>query len=59
MSDLSSRSIRNLFIGNKSSLLQYLTRKVGPNDAPDLLQETFVRALRHERLDIVADPPRS
>lgn len=57
MSDLSSRSIRNLFIGNKSSLLQYLTRKVGPNDAPDLLQETFVRALRHERLDIVADPP--
>ncbi len=57
MSDLNSRSVRNLFVSNKSNLLQYLTRKVGAKDAPDLLQETFVRALRHERLDVVADPP--
>ena len=57
MSDLSSRLVRNLFVSNKSNLLRYLTRKVGAKDAPDLLQETFVRALRHERLDVIADPP--
>lgn len=56
MSGVDSRSILNLFLGNKSDLLRYLTRKVGPDEAPDLLQEIFVRALRHERFSIVADP---
>jgi RNA polymerase sigma-70 factor (ECF subfamily) len=50
-------SFRELFLRNKRELLDYLTRKVGPDDASDLLQETFVRALRHERFDAVVDPP--
>nr|WP_255609596.1 RNA polymerase sigma factor [Methylosinus sp. Sm6] len=46
-----------MFLHNRRELLDYLTRKVGPDDASDLLQETFVRALRHERFDTVVDPP--
>lgn len=57
MPDMKFPSIHDLFLHNKGDLLGYLTRKVGPHDAPDLLQETFVRVIRHERLDVVADPP--
>jgi RNA polymerase sigma-70 factor (ECF subfamily) len=57
MSDQKSISFRELFLRNKRALLGYLTRRVGREDASDLLQETFVRALRHERFDAVADPP--
>lgn len=46
-----------LFKRHKSGLLSYLTRRAGRENAPDLLQETFVRALRHDGLAAVADPP--
>jgi RNA polymerase sigma factor (sigma-70 family) len=55
--DKTRRLFRELFLRNKRDLLAYLTRKVGPDDASDLLQETFVRAMRHERFDTVVDPP--
>ena len=57
MPDKKLSSIRELFLRNKRGLLSYLTRRVGPNDASDLLQETFVRALRHDEFEAVADPP--
>ena len=57
MSDKKIVSIRDLFERNRRALMGYLTRRVGPEAASDLLQETFVRVLRHERLDTVADPP--
>jgi RNA polymerase sigma-70 factor (ECF subfamily) len=57
MSDKKLLFIRDLFERNRRVLLGYLTRRVGAEAAPDLLQETFVRVLRHERLDHVADPP--
>ena len=57
MPDKKSSSIRELFLNNKRGLLSYLTRRVGRDDASDLLQETFVRAIRHEHFDTIADPP--
>jgi RNA polymerase sigma-70 factor (ECF subfamily) len=57
MPDQKSRSFRDLFRLNKRVLLDYLRRRVGPDDAPDLLQETFVRAMRRESLEVVEDPP--
>jgi RNA polymerase sigma factor (sigma-70 family) len=56
MSESKTRLIHDLFERNRRMLTGYLTRRVGAQDAPDLLQETFVRALRRESLDDVADP---
>jgi RNA polymerase sigma factor (sigma-70 family) len=50
-------SFRELFLRHRRGLLDYLRRRVGPDDAPDLLQETFVRALRREEFASVDDPP--
>jgi len=49
--------MNGLFERNKRELLGYLIRRVGREDAADLLQETFVRVLRHGQLDAVANPP--
>ncbi len=57
MPDNKLASIRELFLRNKRGLLTYLTRRVGPDNASDLLQETFVRALRHQQFETIADPP--
>jgi RNA polymerase sigma-70 factor (ECF subfamily) len=57
MPDAKPPSIGELFSRNKRDLLKYLTRRVGPADASDLLQETFVRLLRRGRLEAVADHP--
>ncbi len=38
-------------------MLGYLTRKVGRDHAPDLLQETFLRFIQHSRCEAVAEPP--
>ena len=51
MSDIKFLSFRELFLRNKRGLLTFLTRRVGREDASDLLQETFVRALRHDRFE--------
>ena len=56
MSDNRSHLIRELFTRNKRDLLSYFTRRVGPEDASDLLQETFARALRHGGPAAIADP---
>ncbi|ATQ67695.1 MULTISPECIES: RNA polymerase sigma factor [Methylosinus] len=57
MPDQKSNFIRELFLRNKRELLDYLKRRVGPDDAADLLQETFLRALRREDHGAIADPP--
>jgi len=50
-------SIAELFRLHGRELLSYLTRMAGRDHASDLLQETFVRALRHEgHSAAVADP---
>jgi len=48
--------IRELFERNHRALLSYLSRKVGRDAAPDLLQDAYVRVLRHGQLEAVADP---
>jgi RNA polymerase sigma-70 factor (ECF subfamily) len=50
------RSVGELFKRHGRQLLTYLKGRAGPNDAPDLLQETFVRALRHGGLAAMPDP---
>lgn len=57
MSDKRSHVIRELFTRNKRDLLNYFTRRVGREDASDLLQETFARALRYNKFEAVVDPP--
>lgn len=57
MSNKRSSLFRELFTRNKRELLTYFTRRVGLDNAPDLLQETFVRALRHGGPATIADPP--
>jgi RNA polymerase sigma factor (sigma-70 family) len=57
MRDDQPNLIRQLFEHNRRSLLGYLTRKVGRDDAPDLLQETFLRFIQHSRAEAVAEPP--
>lgn len=47
--------MRELFLRNKRGLLGFLTRRVGREEAFDLLQQTFVRALSHDRLETVVD----
>ncbi|WP_018268044.1 RNA polymerase sigma factor [Methylosinus sp. LW4] len=57
MSDAKPPSIGELFSRNKRDLLKYLTRRFGPEDASDLLQETFLRLLRRDQGEAVADHP--
>lgn len=57
MPDQKSTFLRDLFLRNKRDLFNYLRRRVSPDDASDLLQETFVRALRRDDYQAVADPP--
>jgi len=57
MYDKSKPLIRELFERHQRTLLSYLTRKVGRDAAPDLLQDAFVRVLRHGQLEAVANPP--
>lgn len=57
MSENRSNFFRELFERNRRDLLAYFSRRVGSDDASDLLQETFARALRYEAFHRVADPP--
>ena len=50
-----SPSIGDLFARNRRSLMTFLTRRVGREAAPDLLQETFVRYLRRGDDEMVID----
>lgn len=49
--------VRDLFERNQRAMLRYLTRKVGRDAAPDLLQDAFVRVLGRGQLEAIADPP--
>ncbi|MBU3890425.1 sigma-70 family RNA polymerase sigma factor [Methylosinus sporium] len=55
MSKSKSRLIGELFERNKRDLLGCLTRRVGHEDAFDLLQETFVRLLRRRESGPIVD----
>jgi RNA polymerase sigma factor (sigma-70 family) len=57
MSDPKLSAIGELFRRNKRDLFSFLRRRVGPDHAADLLQETFVRALRHEGFGGVGNQP--
>ncbi|PWB93613.1 RNA polymerase sigma factor [Methylosinus sporium] len=57
MVDKTTASFRALFMSNRRALLRYLTRRVGRENAPDLLQETFVRLLTRETAAEIVDPP--
>lgn len=48
--------VRDLFERNRRTILGYLTRKVGRDAAPDLLQDAFVRVLGHGQLEAVVNP---
>ncbi|MBU6526833.1 RNA polymerase sigma factor [Methylocystis sp. MJC1] len=50
-------SLRDVFLSSQGDLLRYLIRKVGSADAPDLLQEAFVRIVRLEKPERINDPP--
>ncbi len=57
MFDKKQHFISGLFERNKRELLTYFTRRVGREDASDLLQETFVRVLGNGQLEAVINPP--
>lgn len=50
-------SIGELFERHRRDIAAYLTRKVGGQDAPDLLQETFARFIDYAGSRAVAEPP--
>ncbi|WP_255608591.1 RNA polymerase sigma factor [Methylosinus sp. Sm6] len=57
MSEFRRRSIGELFARNKRQLARFLSRRLAPEDASDILQETFVRVLRHDRIEAMDAPP--
>ena len=57
MFDRNKPPIRKLFERHQRALLSYLTRKVGHDAAPDLLQDAFVRVLQHGQLEAIINPP--
>ncbi len=56
MSNTKSHLCRELFQRDSNDLLQFLTRRVGSQDAPDLLQETFLRVLRRTESEAILEP---
>ncbi len=45
-----------LLTRSSGSLLRFLARRVGFQDAQDLLQETYLRVCRHAEIDTIAEP---
>lgn len=45
-----------LFMRSSRDSLRFLARRVGFQDAPDLLQETYLRVFRHAELESIDDP---
>lgn len=56
MSDTKPISIRELFLRSRRDLLFFFTRRVGREDAADLLQETFARYISRDAATDIADP---
>jgi RNA polymerase sigma-70 factor (ECF subfamily) len=57
MSDSKFSSLRELFAQSQRDLLRLVTRRVGPDHAPDLVQEAFLRVLDRNTTQEIADPP--
>lgn len=57
MSDSKFSTMRELFARSQRDLLRLLARRVGREDAPDLLQEAFLRVLHRNATQEIADPP--
>jgi len=57
MLDTKQPFVGELFRRHKRELFAYLARNAGRDNASDLLQDTFARALGYGELAAVADPP--
>jgi len=57
MSHRKPHFLGELFERNKRTLLGYLSRRVGRENAPDLLQETFVRFIQNYQNGAIVDAP--
>ncbi|SFK69421.1 RNA polymerase sigma factor [Methylocapsa palsarum] len=56
MPESRSKFLEDLFALSRRELLQILTRRVGAQDAPDLVQETYLRLLRHQETAPIEEP---
>lgn len=57
MSDSKFPFLRDLFAHSQRDLLRLLARRVGPDHAPDLVQEAFLRVMHRNATEEIADPP--
>lgn len=56
MSDSKLNSIRDLFARSQRDLMRLLTRRVGRDDAADIVQETFLRVMSRDISQTIVDP---
>lgn len=56
MSDSKLNSIRDLFARSQRDLMRLLSRRVGRDDAADIVQETFLRVMSRDISETVVDP---
>jgi RNA polymerase sigma factor (sigma-70 family) len=56
MSDSKFGVLAHAFFLRQPDLLRFLKRKVGSQDAPDLLQETYVRVRRYAASEAISNP---
>ncbi|WP_026605597.1 RNA polymerase sigma factor [Methylocapsa acidiphila] len=56
MSNIKFSLLSQAFARRHSDLLRFLVRRVGSQDAPDLLQETYLRVLRHAGSKSITEP---
>jgi DNA-directed RNA polymerase specialized sigma24 family protein len=56
MSDSKFGLLSQAFFLRQPDLLRYLARRVGSQDAQDLLQETYLRVRRYATSRVIADP---
>ncbi|CAN2533062.1 RNA+polymerase+sigma-E+factor [Methylocapsa aurea] len=50
-------SLRDLFARTQRELTRLLARRVGPDHAPDIVQEAFLRVMHRNMTEEIADPP--
>ncbi len=49
-------AFQQLYCAEQGRLLRYFSRKVGPDEAPDLTQEVFIRLLRSGTFERIETP---
>jgi len=57
MSDSKFTTLRDLFARTQRELTRLLARRVGPDHAPDIVQEAFLRVMHRNMTEEIADPP--